>query len=312
MARKEPSSGFFFDVAKWRGSRTVQRMSFSERGVYFEMMCEQWEKRSLPDSAQEVAEIIAVTTEQAEEVGRAWKSVRRNFEHVKGANGGVHGHIANATLEATRRKQDANRRKHQENGAKGGNARARNRLITHKLEPSQAKAPPSEAVAKSTDLTRLDMTRQDVHAATNARAPERFATGHIDEQSEAELLRRRQDDRSPSERIIDAYRDHWRRVYRQESSLLLRSTEAVNLLQQLAAIGELKLLAALAAFFASSEQFLVNAKHPFALFLKDPTKYLASSASISAKPAGCRHDPPCVDDAAHTRRVMADKREVPQ
>lgn len=135
---------FLFDVSAWRGSRSVQRMSFAERGVYFEMLLEQWERRSLPDDAQQVAEAIASSDAQIAEVLSAWEVVRRKFDERAGR-------LQNDALERTRRKQREYRRARQEAGALGGRARAANRSNVKYLSPSNAKHVLSTAVAKPSD-----------------------------------------------------------------------------------------------------------------------------------------------------------------
>lgn len=163
---EEKSSGFFFDVAKWRGSRAVQRMSFTERGVYLEMMLEQWEKRTLPDDPQAVADAIASTEAQVADVMAAWPAVRRKFMTSRGDETRIY----NEALEKTRRKQRDYHKSKQEAGRAGGKAKAVNRSNTGKLSPSSAQANPSSASAcsssdpsKPTDLTRYDLNRHEVN-----------------------------------------------------------------------------------------------------------------------------------------------------
>ena len=54
----------------------MQRMTFAERGMYLEMLLEQWESFTLPDSPEECAELIGGT---AEEWRGAWAALRRKF-----------------------------------------------------------------------------------------------------------------------------------------------------------------------------------------------------------------------------------------
>jgi hypothetical protein len=111
------------------------------------------------------------------------------------------------------------------------------------------------------------------------------------------------------ERLMDAFRAHWKRAYGFESSLLLKPLEVMQLEQQLAGAGEPQLLAAMAAYFATEDPYVRNAKHPLPLFLRDPLKYLAKEARTSAgRPRGCKHEPACADEAAHTKRDLADRR----
>lgn len=77
---KELAPGFVFYVKEWRSSRPVSRMTFAERGMYVEMLLEQWENLTLPDCPAACAEIIGGTVE---EWTAAWPVLRRNFVEVK-------------------------------------------------------------------------------------------------------------------------------------------------------------------------------------------------------------------------------------
>lgn len=112
----ERSPAYQHYVNEWRGSRAVQRMSFSERGVYREMLDQQWEDVTLPDDAGAVADLIAVTDTQRAEVLAAWDVVRQKFAAVDGQPG----RVQNLRLERVRKDRKAFIR-----GAKrGGKARA--------------------------------------------------------------------------------------------------------------------------------------------------------------------------------------------
>ncbi len=159
---KEKSSGYFWDVPSWRGSIAVRRMSFLERGVYREMLDEQWERRNLPDDPDLVADLIAETPAHRADILAAWPVVRRKFVTSRGDATLIY----NAALERVRRKQQENRRRWQEAGRAGGKRAASNRQSRHELQASEATAtlqPASMvAIAKTTDLTRQEETRPDL------------------------------------------------------------------------------------------------------------------------------------------------------
>ena len=134
---------FLFDVPGWRSSKAIHRMTMSERGVYLEMLLEQWEKRNLPDDPQAVAEAIAVTDAQAAEVLAAWPVVRRKFLPSRGDESRIY----NATMERTRREQREYRRKRQDAGAAGGRAKAAKRGKDTELLAGTATAVLSTSVA---------------------------------------------------------------------------------------------------------------------------------------------------------------------
>lgn len=112
MTEDAPAYQWF--VKDWRSSRAGQRMSFAERGVYREMLDEQWERRTLPDDPEAVAELIATTEMQRAEVIAAWPVVRRKFITTDD------GQIQNARLERCRKEFRAYLREKK----KGGKARA--------------------------------------------------------------------------------------------------------------------------------------------------------------------------------------------
>lgn len=142
---------FLFDVPGWRSSRTIQRMSMAERGVYLEMLLEQWEKRNLPDSAEAVADAIATTDAQAAEVLAAWPVVRRKFITSRGDKSRIY----NETMERTRRSQREGRRKRQDAGSKGGKSKAAKHTKESELQPSNATAMLSTDVAMLSDIRRV-------------------------------------------------------------------------------------------------------------------------------------------------------------
>src|SRR5688572_9344285 len=74
MADKPPA--FQFYVKEWRSSRAVQRMTFAQRGMYLELLVEQWDKGSVPDCPVAVADLLGGTPD---EWMAAWPVLRRKF-----------------------------------------------------------------------------------------------------------------------------------------------------------------------------------------------------------------------------------------
>ena len=151
--------GYLHDVKDWRSSRSVQRMTFAERGVYRDMLDEEWDspEHSLPDDPNAVADLIAISAEQRAEVLAAWPVVRLKFttdrRHPL--------RIFNARLELARQKQTNYFRSKSIAGRKGGNTRAANQRRVEDLSLSSAIAVPQTPVAKSSDLIRSDLIRSD-------------------------------------------------------------------------------------------------------------------------------------------------------
>jgi hypothetical protein len=111
-----------------------------------------------------------------------------------------------------------------------------------------------------------------------------------------------------AERITDAFRSHWKAAYGHECTILVKPLEYMQLEQHLEHVGEGKLLQAMRAYFATDDAYVQTAKHPLAMFLRDPMRYLANGRARPDRPRGCKHDPPCVDDVAHTKRDLSDRK----
>jgi len=86
-----------------------------------------------------------------------------------------------------------------------------------------------------------------------------------------------------AERVLDAFRAHWKRLYGHECSLLTKPLEDMQLDQQITAHSEPRMMQALVAFFATDDQFVRNARHPLPMFLRDPLKYLAKPMPLAVR-----------------------------
>ena len=170
------SVGFFLNVEKLFGSMTFQRMSFTEKGVYLTMLCQQWREgaRNLPDDPHAVADLIAVTPQQSADVVAAWDVVRRKFVTADRSSG----RIWNVELERTRKKQRAFYQKRVTAARRGGNASAAKRLSGKVLvvnDRSTVVEPPSTDQIR-TDKRRTDQIREEEQAPT-ARSKRPIFTG---------------------------------------------------------------------------------------------------------------------------------------
>src|SRR5262249_55833203 len=93
VRHRDPGEFFFFYFERWRGSRQVQRMTFAERGVFLEMLIEQWIRGDLPDDPRTVADAIATSTAHVGEVEAAWPAVRRQFDLVDTDSTRIHNRV---------------------------------------------------------------------------------------------------------------------------------------------------------------------------------------------------------------------------
>jgi hypothetical protein len=134
MAQTQGSPAFQFYIDDYRGSRAVQRMTFAQRGMYIEMLIEQWDKGSLPDCPRACAQLLGGTDE---EWIAAWPALRRKFVDRRAKPREEHEieipaeddpdrRIVNLKLEKVRKAKRAYKRERQTSGRAGGEARARN------------------------------------------------------------------------------------------------------------------------------------------------------------------------------------------
>lgn len=80
----------------------------------------------------------------------------------------------------------------------------------------------------------------------------------------------------------------------------------------LAKYGPLRLGQLLLRFFDSQDAFIQQSGYTIGVFYSCLNKVLTTDRQVNAKraPRGCRHEPPCRDDAEHTRRDLEDRRRV--
>lgn len=164
MAAEEAPAYQWF-VKDWRSSRAGQRMSFSERGVYREMLDEQWERRTLPDDPEAVAELITTTDAQRAEVIAAWPVVRRKFVTT------TDGQIQNTRLERCRREY----RTYLREKSKGGKARAAQALRGKDGVFQATSTPP--AASQQVSSSRLAGIQPSSATATASSSATASATG---------------------------------------------------------------------------------------------------------------------------------------
>jgi uncharacterized protein YdaU (DUF1376 family) len=110
-----PAPAFQFYPNDWRGSRRVQAMSFKERGMYFEMLIEQWDKGSVPASMADLARLLGGTEG---DWTRAWPKLSACF-----TTRARDGRLVNAKLETVRRAREKFRKAQAASGLRGAEAR---------------------------------------------------------------------------------------------------------------------------------------------------------------------------------------------
>ena len=168
MAR-EASPAFQFYVKEWRSSRSIMRMSMCERGMYLEMLLEQWENLAVPDSADACHELIGG---KLAEWRKAWPTLRRRFVPHDDGSG-----IFNIRLEFERSKQQSRSKRSEDKGRAGAAARWSKLKSGHKpheadstsiVQPSHSDAsaiPPNGFALPIATSTALAIATPDARAS---------------------------------------------------------------------------------------------------------------------------------------------------
>ena len=123
MARKprdgEPLPYYKWYWRDWRGSRLVQRMTALQRGIYRELLDEQWKSGALLNDPEWLAEAAMCTVA---ELADAWQVLSICFPEVPDSDGRL---LANPRLEAERTETDRLRVVRANAGRIGGKANAK-------------------------------------------------------------------------------------------------------------------------------------------------------------------------------------------
>jgi hypothetical protein len=99
---------------EWRVDRGVQQMGHVARGLYRELLDEQWLAGYIPDDIAKLAEIAGCP----EKVMKSqWPKIARRFEEI------AKGQLVDRKLESIRSESDAYRAEQARHGSKGGRAR---------------------------------------------------------------------------------------------------------------------------------------------------------------------------------------------
>ena len=149
--KDEPLAYYRWYWRDWRASRTVQRMTISERGIYRELLDECWQRGAIPDDMEKLAEICSCSLP---EIAAAWPTIRKCFESIDGLDGI---YMTNARLELERTEQDSKRAQLARAGRKGGIAKSR--LANAKQMPYSS----SIAEQSSSRLSEADASPNRAH-----------------------------------------------------------------------------------------------------------------------------------------------------
>lgn len=116
IRENQPLPYYRWYVRDYRASRAVQQMDYIQRGIYRDLLDEQWEAGGLPTRVRELADIARCPVDV---MRSAWDVLRKQFVLVNGR-------YVNERLEAERTEKDKQRARNRLNGRKGGRKKALN------------------------------------------------------------------------------------------------------------------------------------------------------------------------------------------
>jgi uncharacterized protein YdaU (DUF1376 family) len=156
----EKAPAFPFYVRDWRASRKVQRMTYGERGMYLEMLSEEWDQGAAPATAADCASTLGGSLE---EWAGAWPKLVVCF--VPRRRDGL---LINRKLESIRREKRKYHNVQSQNGLAGaqkrwrrhGDAIAKNGFASALASASASadqKNPPTPLAGGSTRATRAEI-----------------------------------------------------------------------------------------------------------------------------------------------------------
>jgi hypothetical protein len=153
-AKDHTTSGFVFFVSDWRHSQSVQRMSFTTRGMYLELLCEQWQHGSIPATAEACADCFGGGRIAWK---RAWPKLVVHFVHEKGRKSE---RLVNTKLKHLAHDRDRWLRAQREAGSRGGKRSWFKRLARQRATERALKA-------RSDEPERTKVQVQSTHSRTN-------------------------------------------------------------------------------------------------------------------------------------------------
>jgi uncharacterized protein YdaU (DUF1376 family) len=224
----------------YESDEAVRLMTYEQEGIYRRLLDHQALHGSIPSDTSQIA--LLVPKVPRARFLKLWPMIATKFPV------GADSRLVNRRLERSQREYAEYLAAQSDNGKKGAEKRWHRDSTANgtAIATPIAKVTPSTATATST----------------------------------AKEHERARDGGSSLERVTDAFRAHWKRVYGHESTLTLNHLQVMQLEQQVDKCGEAKFLVAMAAFFATDDAYVRRSKHPLGLLLRDPARFLAAESPV--------------------------------
>lgn len=167
----------------WRANRTVQRMSYIERGIYRELLDECWSEGFIPSSIDKMADIVGCPSDV---MADAWQVLSKCFVDAG------EGRLINERLNIERTVKDSQRVTRAINGQKGGHAKS----LNEKENEASAKQLPSKCHIEEKRREETEGEKKPAKPSAGLSASDLVAMG-VDEQVAIDFLSIRKAKKAP-------------------------------------------------------------------------------------------------------------------
>ncbi len=269
---REKAPAYQFYPRDYESDEAVKLMTYEEEGIYRRLLDHQAINGSLPHDPSQIARLVPKIAPAR--FLKLWPAMREKFAARED------GRLVNGKLERVKTATAAYVATKTDNGAEGGKATQEKRRTGSTAGSNSGSERAASGAANGKPASATASASPETHVRAHAWAPDAF---------------------------MDAFREGWKSLYGHACSLIVKPVQFSQLQQQIAAIPEAQLRAALAAFFATEEAYIRTHKHPLGVFLNDPLRYLAAPLAQKPKRAlpdasafqwVCPHAPTCGNRAA--------------
>ena len=111
-----------------------------------------------------------------------------------------------------------------------------------------------------------------------------------------------------AKQLLDFFFDKWQEKYHAKYAVS-GAKDMASLKRLLSTLPPREIAQRMKTYLRSTDRFYIDGKHPLGSFVRDVNKFGSTeNFKLATPPVGCKHDPPCKDDAAHTRRAIQEAR----
>jgi uncharacterized protein YggU (UPF0235/DUF167 family) len=116
-----------------------------------------------------------------------------------------------------------------------------------------------------------------------------------------------------AKQLLDWFVAEWQKRHRGETYVVNGAKDMASLKRLLKQLSAREIAERMKLYLDSRDKFYVDARWSLALFCGSINKFMPKSEgayALSSAAVGCKHDPRCSSDAAHTARVVREAKAV--